>query len=104
MLESQKIIEAVKKAEQKLIEERRRFHVNAELTCEEYETVQYILEQMAELGLEPVWVREPVSPYFVLDTGRSGKTIVFRADTDALPVSEDEYNLKQKKVAVSKNP
>ena len=104
MLESQKITEAVKKAEPKLIEERRRFHINAELPCEEFETVKYILEQMAELGLEPVWVREPVSPYFVLDTGKPGKTIVFRADTDALPMQEDECNLKQKKVAVSKNP
>ncbi|MBP3437700.1 MAG: amidohydrolase [Clostridia bacterium] len=78
-------------------------HINAESSCEEYETAAYILSQMSLLGLTPVWVREPVSAYFVFDTGKKGKTIAFRADIDALAVCEDEYNLKQKKTAVSKN-
>lgn len=104
MLQSEKILELVKELEPKLIEERRRFHVNAELSCKEYETAEYVLSEMSKLGLKPVWVREPVSAYFEFDTGKPGKTLAFRADLDALPLQEDEYNLKQKKAAVSKNP
>ena len=103
MLQSEKILELVKELEPQLIKERRRFHENAELSCVEYETAQYIIAEMAKLGLSPVWVREPVSAYFEFDTGRPGKTLALRADMDALAMQEDEYNLKQKKLAVSKN-
>ena len=103
MIETEKIIEIVEKLEPKLIEERRMLHINAELSCAEFETANYILSEMAKLGLSLVWVREPVSAYFVLDTGKKGKTIAFRADIDALPIDENEYNLKKKKEVVSKN-
>lgn len=103
MLQSEKILEVVKKLEPTLIEERRKFHINAEISCEEYETAAYIIFEMGKLGLFPIWVREPVSAYFVFDTQKEGKTVAFRADIDALPLQEDAYNLKQKKRAVSKN-
>ena len=103
MLESGKILEVVKQHEPKLIEERRRFHINAERSCEEYETAEYIISEMRNLGLSPVWVREPVSAYFVFDTQKPGKTVAFRADIDALPLQEDDHNLKQKKTVVSQN-
>ena len=103
MLKTEKIIDAVSRFESKLIDDRRKFHINAELSCAEFETAQYVLSEMSLLGLDPVWVREPVSAYYLLDTGKAGPTIVFRADMDALAISEDEYNLKQKKTAVSKN-
>ena len=103
MLEPGKIIEIVKRLEPKLIEERRKLHINAELSCVEYETASYIVSEMARLGLDPIWVREPVSAYFLFDTGKKGKVVVFRADMDALAICEDEYNLNQKKIAVSKN-
>ena len=104
MLKRERIFEVVKEMEPRLIEERRRFHLNAEPSCEEYETAGYIVSEMGKLGLSPIWVREPVSAYFVFDTQKPGKTIAFRADIDALPLQEDEYNLKQKKIVVSKNP
>ncbi len=103
MLQIEKILDIVKSLEPKLIEERRRFHENAELSGVEFETMVYILDEMTKLGLEPVWIREPVSAYFVFDTGKPGKTLALRADIDALPIDEDEYNLKQKKAVVSKN-
>ena len=103
MLHSDKIREIVKELEPQLIEERRRFHIHAERSCEEYETAAYIVCEMEKLGLSPVWVREPVSAYFVLDTEKPGKFVAFRADIDALPVQEDACNLKQKKAVVSQN-
>ena len=104
MLQTEKILAIVKRLEPKLIEERRHFHIHAEVSCKEYETAAYIISEMKKLGLSPVWVREPVSAYFVFDTQKPGKTIAFRADIDALPFQENEYNLKQKKLAVSQNP
>lgn len=103
MLQSSKILEIVKTLEPKLIADRRHLHINAEVSGKEYETAAYIVSEMQKLGLKPVWVRERVSPYFLFDTGKKGKTLVFRADIDALEVQEDACNLKQKKVAVSKN-
>ena len=103
MLQTEKIMEIVNRLEPKLIADRRKIHVNAELSCMEFETAAYILSEMASLGMTPVWVREPVSAYYVFDTGKEGKTIAFRADIDALAICEDDYNLKQKKVVISKN-
>ena len=40
----------------------------------------------------------------LLDTGRPGKTLLLRADIDALPVQEDECNLSGKKPLVSGRP
>ena len=104
MLQKEKILDIVKRLEPKLIEERRHFHIHAEVSCKEYETAAYIISEMKKLRLSPVWVREPVSAYFVFDTQKPGKTVAFRADIDALPFQENEYNLKQKKIAVSQNP
>ena len=104
MLTTEKIIETVKAHESQLICERRMLHINAEPSCMEYHTAEYVFNEMSKLGLSPVWVREPVSAYFLFDTQKSGPTLVFRADMDALSITEDEYNLKQKKTAVSKKP
>lgn len=102
-MQTEKILETVKNLEEKLIAERRYFHINAEPSGEEYETAAYIVAEMQKLGLEPLWAREKVSPYFIFDTKKPGKALAFRADIDALLVQEDECNLRQKKVAVSKN-
>ena len=75
MLQTEKILAIVKRLEPKLIEERRHFHIHAEVSCKEYETAAYIISEMKKLGLSPVWVREPVSAYFVFDTQKPGKTI-----------------------------
>ena len=88
----------------KLVEERRRFHAWPELGGEETETAAYVQEVMAQLGMEPCWVQDTLSALYLLDTGKPGKTLVLRADMDALPVPEDEENLAGKKVCVSRRP
>lgn len=102
-MKTDKIVRAVKALETKIIEDRRRFHIDAEVGGNEYRTMGYILSEMTALGLEPIWVNEGLSAIFEFDTGKSGKTLVLRADIDALAMQEDEFNLKQKKVVVSKN-
>jgi len=57
MLKSERIIEIVKELETKLIEDRRRFHINAELSCVEFETAKYIDSEMQidQLGTYIFW-------------------------------------------------
>ena len=102
-MKTERIIDAVKALESKIIEDRRRFHTDAEIGGNEYKTMEYVLSEMSALGLEPIWVREGLSAIFEFDTEKPGKTLALRADIDALPMQEDEFNLKRKKVAVSKN-
>ena len=75
MIESEKILEIVKKIEPKMIADRRYLHINAEISGEEYETAAYIVSEMQALGLEPLWAKEHVSPYFVFDTGKKGSLV-----------------------------
>lgn len=81
---------------------RRRFHRWPELGGEEERTAQLICTEMAMLGLEPQRVEGTYSLFFTLDTGRSGKTLVLRADIDGLQMPEEEENLAGPKVCVSK--
>ncbi|MDR3261583.1 MAG: amidohydrolase [Tannerella sp.] len=75
-------------------------HENPEKSSQEYETSQFLQREISKLGL----LVTPVSStgfFSVLDTGRTGKTVALRADMDALPVSENPFNLKQKKKWIS---
>lgn len=55
---------------------------------EEEKTTALIKEKLAEYGLEPADVCLPSGAAAVLTGDRPGKTILFRADIDALPVNE----------------
>ncbi len=73
---------------QKLIEYRRFVHMHPEPGFEEFETSKYIQERLKELGLSPkVVAKTGVVAEIVGERGDS-KTILLRADIDALPVTE----------------
>lgn len=67
---------------------RREIHKNPELSMEERQTTALIKEKLEEYGLEPAGVNLPSGAAAVLTGGQPGKTILFRADIDALPVEE----------------
>ena len=104
MLETKVILETVAGLEQEMIANRRKLHENPEPSGAELKTAAFIAAEMKKLGMEPIWIKEPLAAYYVLDTGRPGKTVALRADIDALSMPEDEQNLKGKKVCVSKVP
>ena len=81
---------------------RRWLHEHAELSDREEETVAFILEQLRKAGIECVDVPQGGVMGFI-NGARPGKTILLRADIDALPMQEDACNAKQAKVCVSKN-
>lgn len=72
-----------------LIAVRRDLHMHPELAFEEVRTARLVADKLRALGLEP---RTGVGKTGVLATvkgGKSGKTVLLRADMDALPILEE---------------
>ena len=88
-------------AEQDVIGWRRWFHENPELSDREEETVAYILLKLQETGIECVDVPKGGVMGFI-HGGKPGKTVLLRADIDALPMDEEPRNEKGPKTCVSK--
>ena len=92
--------------EQYTIEKRRYLHERPELTGKEYNTLAFIRSELDRMGISYQevkyggiigWIRGKKA-------GDSGKTLLLRADMDALPVEEDENNLNRQREVVSKTP
>ena len=86
-----------------IIQCRRWLHENPELSDEEDGTVAFILKELTAMEVECVDVPGGGVMGFIYG-GKPGKTVLLRADIDALPVHEDPMNEKQPKVCVSKVP
>jgi amidohydrolase len=74
--------------EKKVIEWRRHFHENPELSNREFNTAKYIAKHLKKLGIK---VQEGVAKTGVVGLlvgGNPGKVVALRADIDALPVTE----------------
>lgn len=84
-----------------VIRHRRWFHENAELSDQEEDTVAYILQELNAMGIKCVDVPKGGVMGFI-DGAKPGKSVLLRADIDALPIQEDPCNNKQPKVCVSK--
>lgn len=87
--------------EESCIELRRYFHQNPEISGEEYKTSDYIKNFVQSLGLE---IKQVSNTGFIaiLNTGKRGRVIALRTELDALPVKEDNYNLKEERAVISK--
>src|SRR5690242_1584585 len=72
-----------------VVELRRHFHRHPEVSFSENETSVKITERLRELGLEIQECPTETGAVAVLDTGRPGKTVMLRADIDALPIHEE---------------
>lgn len=72
-----------------VIENRREFHRHPEVSFGEHETSTKISERLRELGLELKRCPTETGAVAMLDTGRPGKTVMLRADIDALPILEE---------------
>ncbi|WP_236786569.1 amidohydrolase [Anaerococcus ihuae] len=79
-------------------------HEYPELSSKEFETRKFLINECKKLGLEIEEVKNSTGFVAILDTNRQGKTLGLRTDIDALPILENEENLKSKKEVVSKNP
>jgi amidohydrolase len=74
---------------EEVIELRRHFHRHPEVSFSEHETSIRLSERMRELGLELKRCPTETGVVAMLDTGKPGKTVMLRADIDALPIHEE---------------
>jgi amidohydrolase len=89
------IRERVKELEDEVIRLRRNFHKHPELGFKEFDTAKKIANYLKNIGLE---VKENIAKTGVvgiLRGDKQGKTLMLRADMDALPIKE-QNNLKYK--------
>lgn len=97
------ILNAVENLYPKMVERRRHIHRHPELSTKEDQTCAYIMEQLTEAGIEEV-INIPDGGVIAYIRGnKSGKTVMLRADIDALPIQEPTYNLSKERVCVSEN-
>jgi amidohydrolase len=72
-----------------VVDLRRHFHKHPEVSFSEHETSAYLTQRLRELGLDLKTSPTETGAVAVLDTGRAGKTVMLRADIDALPIHEE---------------
>src|SRR5664279_5499489 len=80
--------ENIKAIMPKVIEWRRYFHQNPELSTREYKTGAYIATYLKSLGLEVKYPFAKTGVVAILKGGKPGPVIALRADIDALPLTE----------------
>ena len=71
-----------------IIERRRYYHAHPELSFKEWETTKALIEDVKALGYEIQSFEDYPGLVATLDTGKPGRTVMLRADIDALPVNE----------------
>lgn len=87
--------------EEYVIHIRRTLHENPEISGEETETIGLITGELNKLKI-PYEVIDNGGIVGIIEGGHPGKSIVLRADIDALPMKEDPNNLVGPKKVVSK--
>ena len=105
------ILQEILRDEDYLISQRRFFHTHPSVTGHEEPTIADLSERLSELGIRHTVVPDGGIFAFIEGKGYENspddadiRTVLLRADVDALPVQESENNLARKKVCVSENP
>ncbi len=86
--QNQKTIKLIDEVESKVIEWRRYFHENPELSNREFNTAKKIAAHLKSLGIEVQTGVAHTGVVGILRGGKKGKVVALRADIDALPVTE----------------
>ena len=72
-----------------IIEMRRHFHQNPELSLEEFETMKKIVNELEKMGIEVSTFKDGLTGCIgTIKGAKEGKTLLLRADIDALSVHE----------------
>jgi len=84
----QSIQQDILEIEDKLIEWRRDFHQNPELSNREFKTAKKIAKHLTDIGLQVETNIAKTGVIAILEGDQPGKVIAIRADIDGLPVTE----------------
>jgi amidohydrolase len=81
------LLDKARQIEQYIIDLRRYFHENPELSGQEFNTKRVVVEELQKLGME---IKEAgnASVIGILKGNKPGKIVALRADMDALPIIE----------------
>lgn len=82
------IKELAKKHEDYIIEQRRALHAIPELSLHETNTTKKLVEELEKMGIETISFPDYNGCIGIIRGGKPGRTIMLRADIDALPVVE----------------
>ncbi|MBQ8604504.1 MAG: amidohydrolase [Oscillospiraceae bacterium] len=100
-----KNFEIAKKHEDYIIEMRRHFHENPELSGQEFKTMEKICQELDSMGIEYVVIPNGGILAKIVGGKDGEKAVMLRADIDALPVQETPDNLKEgMRTCISKVP
>ena len=94
------IFNEAKKQFDYMVRIRRQMHENPELTGKEYETLKLIKKELDDMGIDYIEVPDG-GIVGQIHGGKPGKTVLMRADMDALPIQENSVNLTCSKLCVS---
>jgi amidohydrolase len=72
-----------------VVDNRRHLHRHPEVSFDEHETSRFVQDRLRGLGLSVQECPTPTGALAVLETGRPGRTVMLRADIDALPILEE---------------
>ena len=99
-----KIYELAQEVNSYVVEMRRYFHTHPELSNQEEATIARIKQELDGMGIPYIEVPKGglLATIEGVDAGK-GKTVMLRADMDALPVQEQAKNLSQDRVCCSEN-
>ena len=92
------ILNRAREVQEDTVANRRHLHENPELGYELVETSAYVRKKLEEYGYTAEDMDEVIENSIVVTVGKGqGKTVMLRADMDALPIHEDtglEYSSK----------
>ena len=88
-MSTEQIRQLIDRIESEVIDIRRRLHQNPELAFEETATAQLVADKLNELDLEVKTGVYQTGVTGLLENSGAEKTILLRADMDALPIQED---------------
>lgn len=72
-----------------IITHRRYLHQHAELSFQEHETTAYLVSELEKLGIPVQTFSDYTGCIATIQGGQPGKTVMLRADIDALPIQEN---------------
>ena len=75
-------------AQSRVVDWRRHFHANPELSNREFQTAEYVAAALRDMGLEVETGIAHTGVVGLLEGGKPGPRVAIRADMDALPVAE----------------
>ncbi|KMO85827.1 peptidase [Megasphaera cerevisiae DSM 20462] len=97
------ILKTIQQYAAELVAIRRHCHQYPELSRQETNTLNFIENKLNEYGIANRRVDKGGIIGWI-DGKKAGKTILLRADIDALPIDESEANLSGPRVCISRNP